>query len=256
MSEALTKPSPAPSSTLPPYSTAETEKLISTLQKSLSDLSSSLSNPDLATERQRSFAAIQAGYGALEAAMLPPTFRIFCLAAEFQVSTALGVVVDHGFAEIISSGGEQGVSSVEIEARTGMPRGKVSRFLRILCGRGVFREVKPDVWAHTPHSLVLDSGVGYEAVKANPIARYANTGSSAAALVYHVTILGLQQTAGIFEAFRDETFLKSYQANQTPFNWTTKTDKTCWEWQETQEGGIRAQTFMNAMSCNNRQVRW
>lgn len=224
------------------------------LQKSLTDLSSSMSNPDLAPERQRSFAAVQAGFGALEAAMLPPNFLICCLAAEFQISTALALVVDQGFAEIISSGGEVGVSSVEIEALTGMPKGKVSRLLRVLCGRGVFREVKPDVWAHTRHSRVLDSGVRYEDVAKEPIARYANTGSSASAFVYHVTTLGMKHSSAIFEAFRDKKYLKSYRVDETPFNWSTKTDRPYWEWLETEEGGIRTKTFMNAMTVNQRQV--
>lgn len=83
-------------------------------------------------------ATIQAGFGVLEAQVTPPELFLTRLAFSYQIPMALGTVVDQGIAEAL---GDKALSSVEIEARCGLPSGKVSRLLRLLAGRGVFREV-------------------------------------------------------------------------------------------------------------------
>lgn len=251
------KRAPSPSKTTS-KSLGETEQLIAALHKSLNDLSTSLSdpiNPATTADRQNTFAAIQAGFGALEAAVLPSDAFICSMSLEFYNCAALGIAVEHGFAEIVSESTDDqgGVSSTLIEERTGMPEGKVSRIMRLLCTRGVFREIRPDVWGHSRHSLRLDSGKGYSYIKANPKERYAPPEARLAAWVYNTSIFGLKAASGFFPAFQDEGSLKSYKPTETAFNVAYETKSVYWEWLE-EPDGFGARTFMNAMSCGTRDV--
>ncbi|KAG8997546.1 hypothetical protein FRB94_007601 [Tulasnella sp. JGI-2019a] len=145
------------------------QQLISILQASLSDLSNSLSSNSPA-DVTKTFATVQATYGALESAILPPDVHLYRTSMLFQISVALGVVVDVGLPEIVSAAAATGgqkdaaISSKALEKQTGVPWDKISELLRILCGRGIFQEVRPDVWAHTRHSRALDSGLSYEVI--------------------------------------------------------------------------------------------
>jgi len=136
---------------------------------------------------------------------------------QFELSLALGIVVDLGLVEVVSSAGAEGISSAEIGERTGIPKGKAAHLLRLLAGRGVFREVRPDIWVHTRHSVALDSGLPYETIVKEPRKRYAMGSNGYPAWVSHLCDVGIRTGLGIYPAFRNRKFLTSYSVRETPF---------------------------------------
>lgn len=125
-------------------STAETKVLISLMQKALSNLSDSLDRPEGAD--QKAMAIVQAGFGALEADIINPDLLLCRIALSYDFPVAVASVVDLGIPELLEEEGE--MSSTQIEARTGLPKGKVSRLLRLLAGRKIFSEVRCVSWVH------------------------------------------------------------------------------------------------------------
>lgn len=166
----------------PPRFSMETQRLISILQSTLSTLSDQVAASKCDSDVFRTFATAQAAFGALEASLIPPEIYIFNLSLEYTLSVVLGVAVDLGLAELVSASGKSGISSKVMEERTGVPWGKLSRILRLLAGRGIFKEVRPDIWSHTIHSRALDSGLTYGVIVAEPLKRY-NQGSALAVVL-------------------------------------------------------------------------
>lgn len=229
----------------PPPSVDETRQLIAIAQNALADLLASLDKPETV---YKTFNTVQAAYGAIEAAVTPTVVWTWKLVSSVHIPFSLGAVVDLGLVEVITAAGEKGISSAEIERITGVPHGKASRLLRILTCRGYFCEVRPDVWAHTHHSLALDSGLPYDQIVKEPATRYA-IGAPLAALVANQLENGLI-SAQLPTMFRDKRLLKSYKPTETAFNVAMKTDLDAFGWYQTADGGWRAQAFANTMSLN------
>ncbi|KAG9032428.1 hypothetical protein FRB95_001481 [Tulasnella sp. JGI-2019a] len=236
----------------------DAQQLISTLQASLSDLSDHLSSSKSTNNVNVTtiFSTVQAAFGALESTILPSDVHIYRTTFLYQVPVALGVVVDLGLPEVISAatargGQEEGISSKALERRTGVPWGKISRLLRLLCGRGFFREVRPDVWAHTRHSLALDSGLSYETIVQNPLQRFSMGDSTVPAWVNLMNDVTHKASVGMLDAFRHKKSVKSYSATDAPFTFAYGTDKTLWEWLYVVDGGHRMPNFMKAMEFTN-----
>lgn len=171
---------------------------------------------------------------------------------------ALAAAVDIGLPELVSSAcsGDRegaGVSSKALENRSGVPWGKISRLLRIICGRGFFREIRPDVWAHTRHSRALDSGLSYQQIVDHPLERY-SMGAGAAAWVDTTCQIMIKVASGTPDVFRDKRRVKSYGSTNTAFNVVYNTDKSFWDWIQAVDSGIRAKNFGKAMEWTNTQA--
>jgi len=83
----------------------------------------------------------------------------------------------------------------------------------------------------------------------HPVKRY-SMGTPTPAWINHISELGYRAGAGMYPAFRDKKFLESYKVTETPFNLAYNTDKPFWEWMETVDDGVRAQSFARAMQLD------
>lgn len=206
----------------------------SILTKSLAALDAATNDKD----RAKAFSVIQAAYGKLETLVVPPGVLLQQIGMSYQLPMVLGTVNDLGLAEVISESTDPDgrISSKDIENRSGVPAGKVSRFLRFLAGRGIFEEVAPDVWTHTEASKLLDSGLPYEEIIRDPIHRFAK-GAPVPAWISHTVEQGGMAAVSMVTAFREDKYKKSYSVTETPFNKFYSTDAPFWEWLE-QEGRV------------------
>lgn len=204
---------------------ADTQQLIAHMQKALSDLTITLEEPESHPRQTEAMKVVEAGFGALEAAILPPSMLAFRLAFLYQIPFAMSTLMDLGIPEILTEAGGRGSTSDQIEERCGLPAVKVSRLLRLLAGRGVFKEVRPDTWAHSSVSSALDSGLTYEEVAKDPVGRYAK-GAALPALINHCVEVGGAASNGMMGAFREEKWKQSFENDETLFNYAYKTRKS------------------------------
>ncbi|KAG6847302.1 hypothetical protein H0H93_008939, partial [Arthromyces matolae] len=63
----------------------------------------------------------------------------------------------------------------DIAKKTGIDGQKLARLLRLLANRHVYREVGPDIFAHSRISGVLSTGKSVNEILQNPIAKHDNT---------------------------------------------------------------------------------
>lgn len=231
-----------------PATAEEKLQIIATLQEYLKQLSASFTASPTSNHID-DFVSVQAGFGALEAAILPPEAVVNSIGFFYQLSIALGLVVELAFPEVLTTAGQGGtMSSKDIESRTNVPWAKASRLLRLMAGRGVFREVRPDVWAHTHTSRALDSGLPYETVVKAPLDRYNMGDNALPAHVHHMcSEVRVKAGAAMFEAFADERFRRSYDPTETAFAKAYGADGGWWAWVESEDGGARMRSFTRAL---------
>lgn len=231
--------------------THEALQIIQHMQDALSGLASVLSDRSSNKEEQmKHMSTIQAGFGFLEAAVVPKGMLLSRMATEFGVSFTLGTVVDLGIAELITACGDGGVAAEDIEKARQIPAAKVSRMLRLLAGRGIFKELRPDIWAHSALSRELDSGLTFEEVRDGGLRRYAKT-KTTPAYIAHVRDNCGPTAAATIRAYREEKYRMSYSPTVTPFNVALKTDMGFWEWLEKDGGGARVPWFARGMELFN-----
>lgn len=114
------------------------------MQTALSALSSSQTLDD----DLKAISTIQAGFGLLEAEIMPAEPFLLRLSLAHNVTMALATAVDQGISEIL---GDKELSSGEIGSECGLPKTKVATLLRPLAGRGIFKEVSAYISSRTTY---------------------------------------------------------------------------------------------------------
>lgn len=231
-------------------SDSETQQIIDHMQTALSALSVDVAQPTTEQKRNEIMNIIQAGFGALEAAIMPPAVLLCRIALQHELALAMCTVVDLGLPELLTEGGENGMSSVEIETRSGLPEAKASRLLRVLTGRGIFKETKPNVWAHTLLSRELDSGLSYAEVAADPENRYAR-GKPMPAWLLICGQYASRASMAMITAFREDRWKKTYKSNEAPFQVAFNTELSFYEYLE---ANGKTLAFGKAMETNSSRV--
>jgi len=182
----------------------------------------------------------------LIAAVMPPPSSVLSLFAGFFPPAALRVCLEANVTEILREAGPEGLHIDQIAEISGLPADKLGRILRFLAIRHIYKEVKPDVFANTRLSGVLDTGKSVEAIKADPAAKDDDTSGFPA-------LLGSQydETAKaadyLWEMLADPASAESGEVTHTAFNKAFDTDMSVWPWYEKPENSARRRRFGAAM---------
>ncbi|KAF9465675.1 S-adenosyl-L-methionine-dependent methyltransferase [Collybia nuda] len=158
------------------------------------------------------------------------------------LSAAIGFVVDVNIPEILNEAPNHSLHAKDIASAAGCDTSHVSRVLRYLATRHIFREVTPDVFANNKlsSSLLKGNGKSLGELQAKPLEKYENSGN--AAFVGHLIGEGLKSSSSMIE------FLKSSgKAGHSPFSMAWGTEKRLWDWYAEPDNGWRFGRFVAAM---------
>ncbi|KAI3622324.1 hypothetical protein WG66_016002 [Moniliophthora roreri] len=161
-------------------------------------------------------------------------------ATAFYMSAALDTVNEAHVANVLIGAGPEGLHVDEIAKEVGIESPQLARVLRYLATRHIFREVKPNVFAHNRASALLTKRAPLHEIRENPVAQYDD--SPAAAFVGHV--------AG--EALKGGPYLSSYllgghKEHLSPFNMSIGVNESIWQWWEQPGNEMRPRRFATAM---------
>jgi len=131
-------------------------------------------NPDAA----RMSAKIIAAAMQLAMTLMAPKQSVYSFLEGPLKAAALRVCLGTHVPEIVSEAGPEGLHITQITERMGPQKvdsAKLGRIMRLLANNHVFREVKPDVFAHSMHSSILDVRKPVDEILANPAAKHDGT---------------------------------------------------------------------------------
>ncbi|KAG6844085.1 hypothetical protein H0H87_009911 [Tephrocybe sp. NHM501043] len=111
----------------------------------------------------------------LAAFLLRPQESVVQVVSGHLRSAALRVSIESHVPEILRDVGNRGMHVDEIAKKTGIDGRKLSRLLRLLANRHVFREVGPEVFANNRISGTLDTGKSIEKILEDPEAKHDGT---------------------------------------------------------------------------------
>ncbi|KAJ7314373.1 S-adenosyl-L-methionine-dependent methyltransferase [Mycena albidolilacea] len=158
---------------------------------------------------------------------------------------ALRVCLGSHVPEILREAGPEGLHVKKITERTGSridSAKKIARLLRFLANSHLFREVKPDVFAHTMNSSVLDVRKPVDEILANPSAKHDGTPGFVALWEYTLdeaaksSSMLLENMTDPRTAFSDDPILSPHQR---VFNHNLST----YDWYELPENDYRRRRF-------------
>ncbi|KAF5367982.1 hypothetical protein D9758_004424 [Tetrapyrgos nigripes] len=139
----------------------------------------------------------------------------------FETAT-LGFVVDVNVPDVLKEAGSKGLHVDDISAATGVDASYLSRILRFLATRHIFKEVSPNVFVNNRNSSLLLKSKTLQEIKDDPIAQFDNAPS--AAFVHMLATEPLEAMSCFSSYIKDPT-----QA-PTMFNLKFQTPLTLWEW--------------------------
>jgi hypothetical protein len=198
-------------------------------------------NPDAA----RMSAKIIAAAMQLAWTLMAPKQSVYSFLEGPLKAAALRVCLGTHVPEIVSEAGPEGLHITQITERMG-PRkvdsAKLGRIMRLLANNHVFREVKPDVFAHSMHSSILDVRKPVDEILANPAAKHDGTLGLAALWEYSLdeasksSTMLLENMTDPKTAFSDNPILSPHQR---VFNHNLAT----YDWYELPEQAYRLRRF-------------
>ncbi|KAF5367926.1 hypothetical protein D9758_004439 [Tetrapyrgos nigripes] len=139
----------------------------------------------------------------------------------FETAT-LGFVVDVNVPDLLKEAGSKGLHVDDISAATGVDASYLSRILRFLATRHIFKEVSPNVFANNRNSSLLLKSKTLQEIKDDPIARFDNAPS--AAFVHMLSAEPLEAMSCF------PSYIKDPSQAATMFNLKFQTPLTLWEW--------------------------
>ncbi|KAG6868849.1 hypothetical protein C0993_008978 [Termitomyces sp. T159_Od127] len=152
---------------------------------------------------------------------------IQCFVQHFK-SAALRACLESHVTEILREAGPEGLHVDDIAAKNGQHPGKMAQFLRYLATNHIYREIKPNVFANTRISSLMDTLKQSEEIIAHPEDKHDNT-SGLPALAAHHLDEAFKASAYAWETLADPATAKSGDPNASPFSRAFNTTETMWE---------------------------
>jgi hypothetical protein len=198
-------------------------------------------NPDAA----RASAKIIGAAMQLAMTLMAPKQSVYSYLEGPLKAAALRVCLGTHVPEILSESGPEGMHVTQITERMGSQKvdsAKLGRLMRIMANNHVFRELKPDVFAHNMHSSILDVRKPVDAILANPSAKHDGTLGLAALWEYSLDEIAkssmelLENMTDPKTAFSDNPILSAHQR-------VFKHNLTTYDWYELPEQEYRRRRF-------------
>ncbi|EKM51830.1 uncharacterized protein PHACADRAFT_212446 [Phanerochaete carnosa HHB-10118-sp] len=181
--------------------------------------------------------------GQLIAAARPTPTSSLLTSLQYQTSACLRAVIRAHAAEVIREAGPKGLHISQIAKPTNMDPSKLARTLRLLATNHIFKEVAPDVFAHTRISSVLDTGKSLSEILEDPEAKHDGT-SGMPALFEQLSDYSMKAAAYMPETLLDPS---SAATGKTAFNRAYKTELSSFEWLRQPENAYIHRRFNMAM---------
>ncbi|PPQ95286.1 hypothetical protein CVT26_014860 [Gymnopilus dilepis] len=196
----------------------------------------------------------------LAAIFVPPQVSVFRAIGGFMKSAAIHACLESNVTEILREGGPDGVHINDIGAKNGqdpqkiggvvylvqctasLNRSDLGRFLRMLANNHIYREVRPDVFANTRISSMLDTLKASEEIIANPDQKHDNT-FGFAALASHALDEAFKASAYAWENLADPATTKSGDPDASPFARAMGRKETMWQYFERPENAFKKKRF-------------
>ncbi|KAF8986554.1 S-adenosyl-L-methionine-dependent methyltransferase [Cyathus striatus] len=183
---------------------------------------------------------IVASAAQLIATVRSPAETVMNYAGDMFTTATLGFAVEVNIADILKAyGDEKGLHVSQISSYNGVDASYLSRVLRYLATRHVFKEVTPDVFANNKISSLLLKAKTLEEVTSDPMGKFdgaplaAFVSSSADDMLKSCTFLS--------------TFLQSPGTGSAPFNMALATNKKMWDWYQEDGNESKSRRFTAAM---------
>ncbi|KAM6501378.1 S-adenosyl-L-methionine-dependent methyltransferase [Amanita muscaria] len=178
----------------------------------------------------------------LAALVLPPHLVMFSMIGGQWNCAALRLCVDTHVTEILREAGPEGMHVKDIEAKNGIDASKMARCLRLLSIQHVYREVKPDVFANTRLSTLLDTLKPSKKIIADPEHKHDHT-NGFPAFASFLLDEWFKSSAYLLENITDPKTRKSGDPADAPFARPDVHGKSIWEFYGQPEKKVREQRF-------------
>ncbi|KAJ3929904.1 MAG: S-adenosyl-L-methionine-dependent methyltransferase [Lentinula lateritia] len=175
------------------------------------------------------------------AAVRAPAESIQEYATGAYAATALNLCVEVSVANILQDAGQQGLHVRDMATKTDIATEHLSRILRYLSTRHIFKEVEPDVFANNRISTLLVKPRSLKEIESNPDIEF--EGATLAGFVGHATDECLKASVSIVPWIQD----KSRQF-ASPFNMSINSSVSLFEWFMAPENARRLRRATAAMT--------
>ncbi|KAJ6576452.1 O-methyltransferase-domain-containing protein [Mycena vulgaris] len=178
----------------------------------------------------------------LATTLMTPTQAIQSCTGGPTKAAAMRVCLGLNVPEILRDAGPEGMHVVDIVQKSGsrVDSDKLARIMRYLANSHFYREVKPDVFAHTMTSSVLDTGKAIQEILADPAAKHNGTRGP-------VALCDLDEVAKastmLLENMTDPKTAFSDDPTHSPSQRVFKHDLPLYDWYELPENTYRRRRF-------------
>ncbi|KAI0262997.1 S-adenosyl-L-methionine-dependent methyltransferase [Gloeopeniophorella convolvens] len=171
----------------------------------------------------------------LLAAVRPPADSLFDHASGMHMAASLGLAVDVDLADVLKEAGPDGLHVNDIGSAVSVEPSKLSRVLRHLATRHVFKEVSPEVFANNRLSSAIAKPKPFSELKADKLSKYDEM--PGAALIGQLADESLKSAAYLSD------FLQDSHGYTTAMGLAFKSDATLWQWYGQPENEHRHRRF-------------
>ncbi|KAJ7124389.1 S-adenosyl-L-methionine-dependent methyltransferase [Mycena epipterygia] len=178
----------------------------------------------------------------LAAILTPPQVSLYGIVCGHFKSAALRICLESDVTEILREAGPQGIHVKDIAAKNGQDPEKLARFIRYLATHHVYREVKPNVFANTRISSMLDTLKPSKDILADPEHKHDNTIGLAALASHHLDET-FKASAYAWETLADPATARSGDPTASPLARATGRAETLWTYYERPEEQFRHRRF-------------
>ncbi|KAJ7263588.1 S-adenosyl-L-methionine-dependent methyltransferase [Mycena haematopus] len=182
----------------------------------------------------------------LEAIVTPPQVSLYRIVGGHFKSAALRICLESNVAEILREAGPQGIHVRDIGAKNGQDPERLARFMRYLATHHIFREILPNVFAHTRISSMLDTHKSSAEILADPEHKHDGT-MGLAALASHHLDESFKASAYAWETLADPATRTSGDPAACPFSRAMGRPEGLWTYFARPEGRFQGHRFNIAM---------
>ncbi|KAF8177344.1 S-adenosyl-L-methionine-dependent methyltransferase [Mycena galopus ATCC 62051] len=183
----------------------------------------------------------------LEAIVTPPQVSLFRIISGHAKSSALRICIEAGVVEILREAGPQGIHVKDIASKNGQDPERLARFIRFLATHHIFREVSPNVFAHTRISSMLDTRKSSAEILADPEHKHDGT-MGLVALVSSMLDENFKASAYAWETLADPATRNSGDPTASPFARAMGRAETMWAYLARPEEQFRQHRFNIGMA--------
>ncbi|KLO06792.1 hypothetical protein SCHPADRAFT_677279 [Schizopora paradoxa] len=159
----------------------------------------------------------------------PPKLSVLKKCSSHLISASIRCAIDLHISEILKEAGPDGLHVTMIAEKCGVEVTKLETVLRCLAGSWIFKEVRPNVFANSRLSSLLDKGQPVEDLRESPENMYKMPQAAILAVMSFLADDALKSSAFLLEALTDPQRSFSGEAKDSSFSMALNCDKSYWD---------------------------